>query len=91
MDHIRNLVCNLRSLYCQHSIDEISVTENSKVKSLDDKVMEREIEQKMRDLFPSYSGIHQPKNERQPNFHGNYSTFFVRFDDETDAKVSNCY
>lgn len=49
--------------------------------------MEREIEQKMRDLFPSYSGIHQPKNERQPNFHGNYSTFFVRFDDENDAKV----
>ena len=59
----------------------------SKVKSLDDKVMEREIEQKMRDLFPSYSGIHQPKNERQTNFHGNYSTFFVRFDNENDAKV----
>ena len=50
--------------------------------------MEREIEQKMRDLFPSYSGIHQPKNERQPNFHGNYSTFFVRFDNENDAKVN---
>ena len=49
--------------------------------------MEREIEQKMRDLFPSYSGIHQPKNERQLNFHGNYSTFFVRFDNENDAKV----
>ena len=54
-------------------------------KTLNSKVMEREMERHMM-AYQSYQGIHQPKNERQPDFHGNYSTFFVRFGDLQDAK-----
>ena len=57
------------------------------VKTLGEKVMEREMERKM-SAYQSYSGIHQPKNERQPDFQRNYSTFFVRFDKEEDARCA---
>jgi hypothetical protein len=59
-------------------------------KTLNGKVLEREMEKHMM-AYESYQGIHQPKNERQPDFHGNYSTFFVRFSnlqDARDAKVN---
>ena len=51
------------------------------IKTLGERVLEREMERKM-NRYKSYAGIHQPKNERQPDFRHPYSTFFVRFDDE---------
>ena len=59
-------------------------------KTLNGKVLEREMEKHMM-AYASYQGIHQPKTERQPDFRGNYSTFFVRFNnlqDARDAKVN---
>ena len=53
------------------------------IKTLGERVLEREMERKM-SSYKSYAGIHQPKNERQPDFRHPYSTFFVRFDDEQD-------
>ena len=49
--------------------------------------MEREMERKMMQ-YKSFAGIHQPKNERQADFIRPYSTFFVRFDAEEDARAA---
>ena len=45
------------------------------------------MERKM-SAYKSYAGIHQPKNERQADFTRPYSTFFVRFDAEEDARAA---
>ena len=60
------------------SLDTV-ITDN--IPHIGERVLEREMERKM-NRYKSYAGIHQPKNERQPDFRHPYSTFFVRFDDE---------